>query len=51
VWDPTIFSKNRIQLLANSVATAFFEQVLAQAKAQCLLLNEHFTVDGALIEA
>jgi len=33
------------------VATAFFEQVLAQARAQRLLSDEHFTVDGTLIEA
>ena len=33
------------------VATAFFEQVLAQANSQRLLSDEHFTVDGTLIEA
>jgi hypothetical protein len=38
-------------LLAGEVATAFFEQVLAQARAQRLLSDEHFTVDGTLIEA
>lgn len=51
VWDVTVFTKNRDRLLAGAVATAFFEQVLAQAKAQRLLSDEHFTVDGTLIEA
>lgn len=51
VWDVTVFTKNRDRLLAGEVATAFFEQVLAQAKAHCLLSDEHFTVDGTLIEA
>ncbi|MBX3347252.1 MAG: IS5 family transposase [Nitrospira sp.] len=51
IWDVTVFTKNRDRLLEGEVATAFFEQVLAQAKAQRLLSDEHFTVDGTLIEA
>jgi len=51
VWAVTVFTKNRDRVLAGAVATAFFEQVLAQAKAQRLLSDEHFTVDGTLIEA
>jgi IS5 family transposase len=51
VWDVTVFTKNRDRLLEGEVAAAFFEQVLAQAKAQRLLSDEHFTVDGTLIEA
>jgi transposase len=51
VWDVTVFTKNRDRLLEGEVATAFFEQGLAQAKAQRLLSDEHFTVDGTLIEA
>jgi transposase len=51
VWDVTVFTKNRDRLLEGEVATAFFEQVLAQARAQRLLSDEHFTVDGTLIEA
>lgn len=51
VWDVTVFTKNRDRLLEGEVAMAFFEQVLAQAKAQRLLSDEHFTVDGTLIEA
>jgi len=46
-----VFTKNRDRLLEGEVATAFFEQVLAQARAQRLLSDEHFTVDGTLIEA
>lgn len=51
VWDVTVFTKNRDRLLEGELATAFFKQVLAQAKAQRLLSDEHFTVDGTLIEA
>lgn len=51
VWDVTVFTKNRDRLLEGEIATAFFEQVLAQARAQRLLSDEHFTVDGTLIEA
>jgi transposase len=51
VWDPTVFTKNRDRLLAGEVAHAFFERVLARARSQQLLSNEHFTVDGTLIEA
>ncbi len=46
-----MFTKTRDRLLEGAVATAFFEQVLAQAKAQRLLSDEHGTVDGTLIEA
>ena len=51
VWDATVFSKNRDRLLAGKVADAFFAAVLAQARTQGLLSDEHFTVDGTLIEA
>src|SRR5262249_57220029 len=51
IWDPTVFTKNRERLLQGDIARAFFERVLAQAKAQQLLSTEHFTVDGTLIEA
>ena len=51
MWDPTVFTKNRERLLAGDVAQAFFDSVLAQAKAQGLLSAEHFTVDGTLLEA
>src|SRR5437899_9707822 len=51
VWDPTVFTKNRERLLAGDIAQAFFTQVLAQARQRNLLSDEHFTVDGTLIEA
>ena len=51
VWDVTVFTKNRERLLAGEGADGFFTAVLAQAGAQGLLWDEHFTVDGTLIEA
>ena len=51
VWDATVFSKNRERLLKGELAQAFFEAVLAQAQEQDLLSDEHFTVDGTLLEA
>ena len=49
VWEHTVFSKNRERLLNQEVARRFFERVLAQAQPH--LSQEHFTVDGTLIEA
>lgn len=51
VWDPTVYSKNRERLLTSDVAQAFFEEVRAYAEQQGLLSDEHFTVDGTLLEA
>jgi len=51
VWDPTVFSKNRDRLLAADVAALFFQRVLDEANAQHVLSDEHFTVDGTLLEA
>ena len=51
VWDPTVFSKNRQRLLEGEIAQAFFQQVLKLARQKDLLSDEHFTVDGTLIEA
>jgi transposase len=51
IWDPSTFSKNRERLLEGEVARAFFAQVLAQAREPDLLSDEHFTVDGTLIQA
>jgi transposase len=51
VWDATVYSKNRERLLASDVAQAFFQEVLKIAKEQDLVSDEHFTVDGTLIEA
>ena len=51
IWDATTFTKNRDRLLAGDVADAFFTEVLAAIKADGLLSDEHFTVDGTLLEA
>jgi len=51
VWDVTVFTKNRERLLAGDVAQAFFTAVLGQAQQARLLSNEHFTVDGTLVQA
>jgi len=51
VWDVTVFTKNWERLLEGEVAEGFFEQVIAQARAMELLSDEHFTVDGTLIQA
>jgi transposase len=51
IWDVSVFTKNRQRLLDGEVAEAFFDAVLAQARDRQLLSNEHFTVDGTLIQA
>ena len=51
VWDATVFSKNRERLLRGDLAQAFFEAILQQAREKDLLSDEHFTVDGTLLEA
>jgi transposase len=51
VWDPTVFSRNRDRLLAANVATLFFQAILDEAKARDLISDDHFTVDGTLLEA
>lgn len=51
VWVPTVFTHNRDRLLNGDVAKKFFNLVLDQAREHDLLSDEHFTVDGTLIEA
>ena len=51
VWDATVFTKNRDRLLEADVAKLFLAQVVAQAGARGLTSDEHFTVDGTLLEA
>ncbi len=51
VWDATVFSKNRDRLLEGAIAAKFLSAVLAQPRVKRLLSNEHFSVDGTLIEA
>jgi transposase len=50
-WDHSTFSANRDRLLAHDVARQFFDAVVGQARQAGLLSDEHFTVDGTLIEA
>jgi transposase len=50
-FDPSTFSKNRRRLLAHDVARQFFAAVVRRADKRRLLSDEHFTVDGTLIEA
>ena len=49
VWTPTVFTKNRDRLLNQEIARTFFRHVVE--RAQALMSDEHFTVDGTLIEA
>jgi transposase len=51
VWDATVFTKNRDRLLEAEVAKEFLAQVVAQARVKGLASDEHFTVDGTLLEA
>ena len=51
IWDVTVYTKNRDRLLEGDIATEFFRQVVAQARAAHLTSDEHFTVDGTLLEA
>jgi transposase len=50
-FDPTVFTKNRQRLLEHRVGQQFFDEVVAEAHERSLLSDEHFTVDGTLIEA
>src|SRR5713226_2052721 len=49
IWAPTVFTKNRDRLLTQAVALRFFRRVVARAAD--LMSDEHFTVDGTLLEA
>jgi len=51
IWDATVFTKNRQRLLEGAIAQAFFDRVVAHARERGLMSDEHFTVDGTLIEA
>jgi transposase len=51
VWSPTTFTKNRDRLLDGDIASAFFDAVLIHADTARLLSDDHFTVDGTLLEA
>jgi hypothetical protein len=49
IWDPTVFTKNRDRLLNQDIGRSFFRRVVERAEG--LMSDEHFTVDGTLIEA
>jgi transposase len=51
VWDVTVFTKNRDRLLEGDIAQQFFQAVIEQAGAKRLLSDDHFSVDGTLLEA
>src|SRR5271154_3345088 len=51
VWDVTVFTKNRERLIGAEVSQCLLEAVLVEAGEHKLLSEEHFTVDGTLIQA
>ena len=51
VWDATVYSKNRDRMLNADIARRFFQAVVEEARVAGLLSDEHFSVDGTLIEA
>jgi transposase len=51
VWDATTFTKNRDRLLEAAVAKEFLAQVVERARTAGLISDEHFTVDGTLLDA
>jgi transposase len=51
VWDVTVFTKNRERLIEGAVSQRLLEEVLIEARAHDLLSEEHFTVDGTLLQA
>jgi transposase len=51
VWDATVFTKNRERLIGGAVSQQLLSAVLEEARARDLLSEEHFTVDGTLIQA
>ncbi len=50
-FDPTVFTKNRERLMEHEVGRGFFDAVVRQARGAGLMSDDHFTVDGTLIEA
>jgi len=51
LWDATVFTKNRDRLLEADVAKEVLAQVVEQARRKGLISDEHFTIDGTLLEA
>lgn len=50
-FDNSVFSKNKERLLEHDIAREFLGAVLAEARGRKLLSEDHFTVDGTLLEA
>jgi transposase len=50
-FDPTVFTKNRERLLNHEVGRRFFDAIVRRARQADLMSDDHFTVDGSLIEA
>src|SRR5204863_1974742 len=51
VWDETVFTKNRERLIEGDIARKFMAAVLNQGSVKALLSDDHFSVDGRMIEA
>jgi transposase len=51
IWDETVFTKNRARLIEGDIAKKFLAAVLDQKAVKALLSDDHFSVDGTLIEA
>ena len=51
VWDVTVFTKNRERLIAGEASQQLLQAVLVEAREHSLLSEEHFTVDGTLMQA
>lgn len=51
VWVPTVFAKNRDRFLKGNVARQFLREVVALARNHGLMSDEHFTVDGSMIQS
>jgi len=50
IWDVTVFTRTASDCWMGDIAEAFFQAVLQQARERSLLSDEHFTVDGTLLE-
>ena len=51
IWDVTVFTKNRDRLIEGEIAAKFMARVLSRPDVKALLSDDHFSVDGTLIEA
>jgi IS5 family transposase len=51
VWDASTFSKNRDRLLEGDIARQFLSAIVSQSRVKALMSDEHFSVDGTLIQA